>query len=466
MVKGSIQISGMLFLLCLLVSCKKDKDVLGVEVQPSNDALGASFSQTEPVFAYTMKYDSILSWNSRYQYLGINNDPYFGVTQIGLYLLPNIPDGKTEVSFGDDAVLSSAEIILAAYNTGVSHVGSPDAQVTYSVYPLSVLPDASETYYTGYDRLHNTGSLLGVYTGTYGIIDDTPVLRIPIDNNFAKAILNNPQYLVDNETFQNNYRGFYIKSSVAGGDGLIAQIDLEDELSGFYLYYQNGTPSATKTDKSFRFTFGGSGTNALRYNTVKHSFATASSGLQQQVLNNDTAKGADNLFLKGMGISKVRLYIPSLKNYSDSFPVAVNRAELVLKVDPAFDPTTDYAPPSSLCLLPADSIGREMFALDQVNSTDAARYDGTYDSDTKSYTFNIARHVQAILSGKQKNYGFYVVVGDASSLSSYSRVYDSPVKELYLLRRDNFIERVVLAGSNHPTLKPVFNLSYVKLLND
>src|SRR5262249_6394666 len=156
----------------------------------------------------------------------------------------------------------------------------------------------------------------------------------PIDNNFASAILNNPQYLVDNSSFQNTYKGFYIKCSLNGDEGNIVNFDLQDEQSGFYLYYQNGTPSATKTDKAFRFTFGG--VTTVAYNTIKHSFAGASSGLMQQVIGKDTAKGADNLFLKGLGVSKARVYIPQLKSFSDSFVVAVNRAELVFHLDPVF----------------------------------------------------------------------------------------------------------------------------------
>ncbi len=450
--------------MALLAACKKDNKVLGVDVQPQDDALNAEFNASTPVLAYTQKYDSIASINDRYKYLGINKDPYFGTTEVGLYLAPNIPDGKTYVSFGDDANLTSSELILTVYNLGVSFIGKAGAQVTYSVFPITTAPDPAKVYYSGYDGFHQTnGSVLGVFTGSYTTLNNKVVLRIPMDNNFAKAILNNPQYLVDNATFQSIYKGFYIKSSLNGDEGIITMFDLEDDLSGFYLYYQNGTPSATKTDKVFRFTFGG--VTPVRYNVVKHDFQNGSSSLQQQVSGADTLQGGNNLFLKGMGVSKVRLYLPQLSSFSDSFSVAVNRAELVLRLDPTFS-TVGYKPPAKLCLLPADSVGRERYALDQVNSTDAARYDGNYDSTNKRYVFNIARHVQGILSGRKKNNGFYLVIADASSLLTYAPVYNGSTKELFLVRRDTYIERVVLAGSNQPALKPVLNMSYVKFRHD
>jgi hypothetical protein len=463
-VKITFHILSVLALAAWLSACKKDKDVLGVDVQPADDALNASFSSTAPVYAYTLKYDSVSSLNSRYKYLGINRDPYFGTTDVGLYLMPNIPDGKTFVSFGDDAELSSAEIILAAYNLGVSHVGNTNAQVTYSVYPIAVRPDSSKVYFTSYDKFHNTDAVLGAYTGSYTTIDGKPVLRIPVDHNFAKAILNNPQYLVDNGVFQNTYKGFYIKSSLNADDGLITQVDLQDALSGFYLYYTNGSPPAVKTPKSFRFTFGG--TNPVRYNTMVHNPVGGHNLFVQQWANNDTAKGGDALFLKGMGVSKVRVHIPTLKTYSDSFTVAVNRAELVFRLHPSFSTGVDYEPPGKLLLLAADSTGKEVFVQDQVNAVDGARYNGAYDADTKSYVFNIARHAQAVLSGKKKNYGFYLVVANTENVPTYSPSYIGSTKELRYVGRDNYVERVVLAGSNQLDLKPVFNLSYIKFKND
>lgn len=447
------------------MACKKDKDVLGVTVQPADDALTAQFSETAPVYAYTMPYDSILSWNNRYKYLGINKDPYFGTTDVGLYVRPSIPDGKTFVNFGTDASLSSSEIILAVNNLGISHVGNPNAQVSYSIFPVSTSLDPAKAYGTSvYNNYHSTNAVLGVFTGSYSSLSGKPVLRIPVDNNFARAILTNPQYLVDNVAYQSIYKGFYIKSSLNADEGLITQFDVEDDLSGFYLYYQNGMPPATKSDKVFRFPFGGTG--PVRYNTVKHSYQGANSTFVQQVVNKDTTQGKDGLFLKGLGISKVRLYLPTLKNYSDSFTVAVNRAELVLHLDPAVS-LANYTPPGKLMLLAADSAAKEIYALDQLNATDAARYGGTYDEEGKRYVFNIARHVQAVLSGKRKNFGFYLVIANTDNLLfGYNLTYYGSTKELSFLRRDDYVERVVLAGSNHPSLKPVLNLSYIKLRHD
>lgn len=449
----------LLFFLIAITACKKDHNVLGVDVQPDADGVNASFCDTAIITAYTTRYDSIASFNDKLKFLGSNQDPAFGRMDVGLYLNANIPNGVTFVSFGDDANLVSSEIILVV-NT-INFVGDQTSPLTYSVFSLDSALNNERLYFTNNTKLHNKNSLLGVYTGTYSILDSKLVLRIPINETFAKSILNNPQYLVDNSTFLNTFKGFYITTAgsnlnPASAQGVIAHFNLEDPLSGFYLRYQKGTPSATKEDLSYRFQF--SGSNALRFNTLKFDASTGSYLLNNQLAGN-TALGQQNLFLKGMGATRVKFYIPfldHLKNYADSVPIAINRAEFVFHVDPSFAGVVGsgvYYTPPKLAILPLDSLGKETYAVDQLSSVDFNnRYGGDYDAANNRYVFNIARHVQAIVNKEKKNWGFHLVVSDPERSS--------------VIRRDNYAERVVLAGNNNASLRPKFNLSYIKYKND
>ncbi len=452
-------------LLCFLVAftaCKKDKNILGVDGQPEIDGLNASVCDTAIITAFTKKYDSIATFNDKLKYLGSNQDPTFGRMDVGLYLNANIPNGVTFVSFGDDANLVSSEIILTV-NT-INFIGDQSTPLTYSVFALDSALDNSRLYFTNKTNLHNKNSLLGVYTGTYSVLDSKLVLRIPIDNNFAKSILNNPQYLVDNSTFLSKYKGFYITAAgsslnpgtTPGSQGVIAHFNLEDPLSGFYLRYQKGTPSATKEDLTFRFQF--SGSNALRFNTVKFNTSSGNYLLHNQ-LNGDSVLGNQNLFLKGLGATRIKFKIPFLdylKNYSDTVPLAINRAEFSFHVDPSFlgvVGTGVYYTPPKLALLPLDSTGKETYAIDQLSQTDFdLRYGGDYDATNNRYVFNIARHVQAILNKERKNWGFHLVVADPERSE--------------VIRRDNMAERVVLAGNNNPALRPKFKVTYIKYKHD
>ncbi len=439
------------------MNCKKDHSILGADVQPESDALNTSFTDTSSIFAFTTKYTiPIASFNDGYKYIGSNQDPVFGRTDIGLYCNANI--NLTNVSFGSDANLVSAELIFAV-PINSDFVGDSATHLTYSVFPITSTLSTTKVYYTTNDSLYNKNTPIGGGTVGYSIFNGVFVLRIPIDDNFANSILNNPQYLVNNATFIDKYKGFYITSNASNLNsnntkGIIAKFNLDDAASGFYLNYTNGLPSAVKDYKFFKFNF--SGNTAVRFNTSLYQPSANGSGssnfnLQLQYFNIDTTLGKQNLYLKGMGGTRLKLYIPNLnylKRYNDTVNLAINRAELILNVDPSFLSGTNYAAPPKLALLAIDSLSRENYALDQLNSTDFARYGGDYDSDKQRYVFNIARHVQAIVRGKIKNYGFYVVVADAN--------------KVYTTRRDNFINRVVLAGSNNANLKPKFNLNFVK----
>ncbi len=446
------------------LACKKDHSVLGVEVQPENDDVNASFCDTAILSGYSVKVDTIASFNDQYKLLGSNQDPTFGRMDVGLYLNANIPNGVTFTSFGEDANLVSAEIILTV--SSLNFIGDQSTPLTYSVFALDSSLHTNRLYFSNNDKLHNKNALLGVYTGTYTTLDGRMVLRIPIDNNYAKSILNNPQYLVDNATFLSTYKGFYITaagSNLSPGttpstQGVITKFDLSDAVSGFYLRYQKGAPSATKEDLSFKFNF--SGTDALRFITVKYQPNQGGNYLLYQQVQGNKNLGQQNLFLKGLAGARINVQLPFLdylKHYADSVPIAINRAEFVYFIDPAFASyigTALYYTPPKLALLPLDSLGKEIYAVDQLSNTDFLRYGGVYNATNNSYVFNIPRHVQAILSGKKKNYGFHIAVADPDPT--------------IVVRRDNYAERVVLAGNAHPNLalRPKFNLSFIKFTHD
>lgn len=434
-----------------LGACKKDTKTLGVDVQPANDALNAETDNSAAVYAYTKKSDSTGSLNTAMKYLGANNDPVFGKTEVGLYVNANLIG--VDLSFGSAAGYKSAEIILV--RDASSYVGDAFSKMTYSVYAIDSVLNPNRLYYTTNKRLHSESKLLLTSTAVHEKYQGKEVIRIPVSDKYGSDIFSDVSALKSNEAFQQKYKGFYIKCSTEkpGDVGMIGRYNLDDALSGFYLRYY---PDATNTavDSSYRFTFNGSsGSSAARFNTVTYDPSTAKADLKAQ-LAGDTTLGANLVYLKGMGTTRIRVLIPSLKSYADSFKVAVNRAELVFNVEPDFlSSQTFYPMPSKLALLAVDSLGREQYTLDQTNTTDLARYDGGYDTDNFRYVFNISRHVQAVMSGKRKNYGFYLVMADPTPP--------------YPQTRDAFIERVGFYGSAKSTVKPItFSLSYIKFPKD
>ena len=442
------------FIILFLGSCKKDHSVLGVDVQPGIDDLNAENVRGLAITAHTLPYDSIVSINDNYKFIGSNNDPLFGKTDYGLYLNANFE--RSNLNFGSTSTLTSAEIVLAL--DVVDFAGNKDAVLSYSVFPVKEIMDNEKFYYSS-DARHHDLTPISVHTTSFSLTGDgKTVLRIKLDQAYAEGLFYDSLNLVSNAIFQKVYKGYYISASVQNNDeGVIFKADLDNTLSGLFLHYKNTSSNDTIVDFKFSFT----GSTAYRYNTVKY---TPIQEIQDQFA--DTALGASKLYLKGMGATRVKLDIPFLKNHSDSFKIAVNRAEVIFYVDPSnIIGTSRYYAPPKLLLLSIDSLGRETYAKDLISSSSYARFDGTYNSSMNAYVFNIALEAQAIFSGVKRNRGFYLVVANGDlSLKTVYATEDSKI--LFPLRRDNYYQRVVLAGSNNALLKPVFNLNYIRFKND
>ena len=79
---------GLLLLSFIVVfSCKKkdEQSILGLDVQPENDLVGLTITDSASVFMHTQRVDSVKSYNDQYKYLGSNQDPIFGRTDASIY---------------------------------------------------------------------------------------------------------------------------------------------------------------------------------------------------------------------------------------------------------------------------------------------------------------------------------------------------------------------------------------------
>jgi hypothetical protein len=422
-------------------SCKKDKRLLGNEALPESDVLTANSAKNFPVYAHCVPYDSIISLNSDTKFLGVNNDGVTGKLEVGLCLNANL--SVTNVDFGSSAELISANIILAVNSLNI--LGNKNSVLSFSVFALDSVLSPTRGYYTTNRRVVSS-QLIGSAITSFTFVEGKTALVLPINKAYAESIMKNTAALTGHDAFKQVYKGFYIQAATTADEGVIYKCDLSDDISGFKLQYRS-TPTSTTT-LDFRFPFNGA--TAARYNTSRF---TPSSALATQ-FNGDTAAGAQGIYLKGMGASKARVQIPFLKNYGDTFQVAINRAEVIFNLDPAFlqsinsNTTVVYRTPPLLSLLALDSLGREALTLDQRNSVYNSRYEGNYDSQNHRYVFNIPLHAQALLNGKKKNYGFALVLADP--------------EPLLVAFRDLNVEGLKFQGSDG-ILKPVFQMDYIRL---
>lgn len=448
---------GLIFLcVTILFSCKKkdDDSVLGLDVQPANDLLGVTISDSASIFMHTQKIDSVRTYNDQYKFLGSTIDPVFGRTDAGIYTNLSIANNLTNVSFGTNPVLDSAEMVIRYLG---QFLGDTATALNYEVYLLNEKIQASTSYYTNKHFSHSTNPI-NVGTAKFRVIGSYLYLILPLDYNMAQYILQTPANLINNTAFQNANKGFYITTANTNtlspmNKGAIKRYDLDDEFSGVNLYYHEGNSPNTK-GKSFQFTFRNN--EALRVNNIKHNYAAgAIANLYDQITGAgtaDTLKGSTNVYLNCFGGTRTRVYLPFMKAFSDSQNVSISRAELIIKVDETNGFSSYYDYPQNLALLGCSASGEEELVWDQLETSDFVKYGGSYDATNKQYVFNIARQMQKIITNKITNYGFYLVNADPTRAS--------------VARRDNRLNRVIIGGKNNSTYKPYFRVTYIKFPYD
>ncbi len=427
-------------LLLLFSGCRKDQRLLDTSVQPAEDLNSGAAAVTHSIRAFTTVHDSILSFPGATKFLGSNNDPVFGRTDIGLYLNANFTESN--LNFGEDAVLDSAEFVFEVANA--DYQGDLFASLSFSIFAVDSVLNARRIYYASNNRLHSTQHigepLLAGVTVSAGIT----VLRLKLDSAYASQMIRDRDFLSSSQLFQSKYKGFYLAARAKPGEeGFIRKCNLESARSGLMVYYRRH-PVNDLVTRSFRFSFVGE--NAVKYNTVKHDYSYAAAGLLSQ-LNGDTST-VQHLYVQGMGGCRANIFLPVQRYVNDTFHIAVGRAELSLYVDAAAL-ASGYEPPPHLSLLPVAASGRDTLALDQANITDNSRYDGTYDKTNRRYVFNVARHVQAIYNGDKVNRGFRLVVSNPSKAAT--------------LFRDEYFNRVVLGGPAGSLPAPRFVISYSRV---
>ncbi|MBK6983686.1 MAG: DUF4270 family protein [Bacteroidetes bacterium] len=99
-----IRIGFILLSLILVFSCKKKEpeapSVIGLDVQPENDLVGVTITDSVSLYMFTQSVASVRTYNDQYKYLGSNLDPCFGRTDASIYTNFSISNNLTNISFG------------------------------------------------------------------------------------------------------------------------------------------------------------------------------------------------------------------------------------------------------------------------------------------------------------------------------------------------------------------------------
>ncbi len=405
-----IRTAGFLFLLVILfASCNKNEN-LGINVQPQEDIMGASYIDTIPVTAYTVREDSVRSDETTYNLIGSYCDPIFGQTDAGTYCQFKLT--TTSVDFGTNAVCDS--VVLSLAYSGI--YGDSSATLT-----LNVCEIADDFYY---DNSYYSNERLGVYKNNFsgtsfttnlkdsvqvGSTNYAPHLRMKLKKALGQKFIDasGSSDLSDNANFLKFFKGLYISTKTVSSGGAIIYFNFLSSISKLSLYYHNDEDTA-----AYNFIIDD---KCARFNTFDHKKFSAASQVLKQQIKGDTLTGDSILFIQAMAGTKIKIKFPKVLDLKSLGKIAINKAELVMKVDE--NTITNFSPPDKLILSKINSDGTLSYLADYAYGD--AYYGGSYSSEDKEYRFNISKHIQdALISGSFEDQGLYLMVSGAAVKSN------------------------------------------------
>ncbi len=408
-----------IFFLVQLFSCKKDG-----ELSPDFDSgnLSINFTDTFSLQTSVLEEDSLRTDLSIYHLLGLYNDPIFGPVSSSIYTQVLLTGASLD--FGSAPILDSVVLTLDY----IELYGDTASTMTINVYKL--LSDLSDNtdYYSNSYVAHEALPLVSIIV-TPNLSDSVPTLynnttykphlRIKLPNTFGIDILNNSPF-TSNTDFLSFLKGFYIttqdsvtNTSISPGAGSIVSFNLNSSLSTLSVYYHYNESEKAIIPLKYDFAIS---TDGVKYSRFAHNYAGTD---VLKHINNSPTKDTTVTYVSTMAGVKTKIEMPTIKDLSKNGNIVINKAEIVFTIENNTEGNFDEAI-SSLSLVGINSSGETVFLPDFYEGLDY--YGGTLiDGGTsKTYTFNISRHIQQLLYHSTTDYGLYLLANGGSTSAKRS----------------------------------------------
>lgn len=397
----------------------KEPELVGIEVLP-DDGYGVAWEDTFSLEVVTTLDDSIITsnTNSSTYLLGEMNDPVFGVTRSEYYTQFKLP--ASNLTFLAGSQIDSI-VLNIAYGGAYGDVSKWSGTQRFGVYQLEDVIYDTTTYYSNVVRQYGTTPLAQVQVrpnlvSEVRIATDTlpPSLRVRLDNAFGQAILDSDPLstLTSDTSFSKVFKGLAVvpeNMGMAQGQGGILYLNIASGYTRVELYYTD------TSSKSLMFPINATCASHVR---IEHEHP-----LSITSLIDEPEAGKQQAYVQSMAGLKMRIKPTTINDLRQLGHVAINRAELVLPlVDGDFG---NYIPPLSLTATESDSSGRSLFIVDQFEIE--GHIDGEYRAATREYVFNVARHVQDILSRPDSEPYYGLLIGNSGTAVNARRaVFNGP----------------------------------------
>ncbi len=476
---------------CLYACTKIDSTTLGNELIPTIDRVNTFDTLLDVTTANFSEENTPRVYKANDHVIGaITNDPLFGNTTASAYfqlkpvVYPFYFPGKKA-----DLVADSAVLVLSY--KGV--FGDSTIPQTWNVYEVD--KSSEFRYDTAYPVTAKiaAASLLGTRSLDIRTFNDSiryrfdssiNQIRIRLDGNFAKRLIKDydtsstgglTNAYQNDSLFRDKFAGFAVVPQGTGN--ALIRVNLTDTNTKLALYYSYKASDTSSTRQN--------GVNYLRYSPG--SSATPASANANVVVRDHNSKRVtnylntnrtDEVFIQTSPGTFATIKIPSLKTFAN---VIVHRAELIAEQEPFDAADAQFFPPRFLLLSAYDSVNKYKINIpnDFIYTSDAGpniqTFGGLLTNKSVpsvgvigSYTFNLTRYVQGIVSRKDSSYTLRLSapVNDSLKYTAPYPFQSSPTTMLYIspeVANNVAIGRVRLGGGSNSRVRMRLRIIYSKI---
>jgi hypothetical protein len=414
--------TGLIIISALLIFSCKEKENVGLELQTEDNKIGTIFTDTLSITTSAiLKNDSIATHDQLDAYVGAYKDNVFGDVSAETFIELILANENKAVTNN----LLSVELILDY----LYYYGDTNQTQTIHVRKISSTEELkrSTAYYSIKAPLATDPTLLDSNI-SFTLSPDgyRGRIKIPLTKTFGDDLLASIGGGKTAAQFSENFKG--IALSPKDDLGTLIGFRLDNNSSYINVKYMN---SSSKID-SIMFFLNKSG---ARYSRIIRNPGTSStlSGLTN---SGNQVNNLGYIYVQaGVGITS-KIKFPSLAKIKSSANVAINRADLVLELNPSTVKPT--YPIKYLRLIKLNTAGDVKKYWDGSNyKNDVVQFDtydvkghlnpltSAYDSTKKHYSFNISTYVNALVQGIEENNG--LIIADIER-NNVNRIIVEPTK--------------------------------------
>ena len=396
----------LLFLLmALAISACQEPEGIGLDVLPDGEQMPIAWIDTFTIDARTVRVDSVRTSGRGTYVIGDFGDPVFGRVKSQMFTQFRLSAEPT--LFGDQPQLDSVVLNLA-YSGAYGRIDKLKGTHNFGIYEVDEDLVDDSTYYS--DDLAAVAAMALIETEfkpdllnsiPASIDDDTllpPSFRLRLPDDFGNRLLNSPN-LASNDLFAEEFKGLNIRSlssSMPQDFGSLLYFNLDNRASALELYFRNAE------DDSLSYRFDINNQNVI-YTNVEREFSSE----LINAMDENQSIGDEKLYIQSLAGTRVRASFPFLRELNELGAVAINKAELVLPVDESS--LDDFGLPAILAVNRINAGDSALVIIDSFEPNGIDYYGGIYDAENQEYIFNIARHLQSVLSNPDEvDYGIFI----------------------------------------------------------